>query len=381
MAFRIGDCIVRGEINNTRRNSVSGWLDFGGDEGVRIELTGNLDGDLAGKHVHFQVPPPAADRDDATEQYLDELEFRQIGVVGRMTLRMVRVPRGSVEEFLVRSKLGEPPPIDEKPCLYLEWFSQNGRVVAEIVDPEIQCGTSPDESDEGKDAADTDGDSVAAEPLPDADNVGGPEIVGFAANEHGYIEEIPFGDELQQGAEREDDDTYQLFDPDLERQLGESNREHDDPPYSDDEPSGRRSWDEVIPGIDDQTKRMYEEWDEVVYGEKDEPLATLFDPPLSLKQPDQLASEAEAEEALAVLLARLALHGVTLDMCEHFSALDAYRYMLEDILPEAQIHPRLPDTGFIQHYSTWENCPVCEAEFEADWERRNKDDQADSPPA
>ena len=117
--------------------------------------------------------------------------------------------------------------------------------------------------------------------------------------------------------------------------------------------------------------------DEVVDGDKDEPLATLFDPPLSLKCPDQITDEAEAATLLGVLLARLALHGVALDMCEHYTALDAYRLLLEEILPQANIHPQLLSTGFIQHYSTWEYCPKCEAEFETEYERRHKNDDAE----
>ena len=75
-----------------------------------------------------------------------------------------------------------------------------------------------------------------------------------------------------------------------------------------------------------------------------------------------------------VLLTRLALHGVALDMCEHYTALDSYRLLIEEILPEAQIHPQLCSTGFIQHYATWEHCAVCAAEFDAEYERRNEDD-------
>ncbi|MEK6249446.1 MAG: hypothetical protein N2C12_14790, partial [Planctomycetales bacterium] len=143
---------------------------------------------------------------------------------------------------------------------------------------------------------------------------------------------------------------------------------------SDDRPSGPREWEDVIPGIDEETKRMYQQWDEVVYGEKDEPLSTLFDPPLALKKPDQICNEEEAQQLLDILLARLAMHCVSLDMCKHFTALDAYRLLIDELLPEAQIHPALITTGFVQHYSTWEHCPQCEAEFEAEYKEREKNE-------
>lgn len=362
MAFRIGDSVVRGELNNTRPNSVCGWLDVGGDAGIRIELTGDLDGELAGKHLRFETSRLDTQAEQPPAEYLDALELRQIGVVGSMLLRMVRVPRGPVKESYLRAKLGEPAPVDEKPCLYLEWFSQNGRVVAEIVDPVLAYGHEAAEND------------VTPEALPDAADAGGPEIVGFAMNENGEIEELPFTD--NDGLD-EDDDPYQLFPPDLEGQLHDSNHDTERATDGNDESPALRDWDEVIPGIDEETKQLYEKWDEVVHGGKNEPLATLFDPPLALKRPDQIIDETEARESLKVVLARLALHWVAVDMCEHFTARDAYRWLLEEILPDAQIHPQLPSTGFVQHYSTWEDCPQCEAEFEADWEERHGDDSSD----
>jgi len=356
MAFRIGQYIVGGEVNNASRNLVFGWLDFGDDEGIRFELVGNLDGDLAGKHIRFTAPAREWNEPEDREK-LNSLATQQIGVADTMLLRMVRVPRGPADEAYIRGKLVEPPPIDEKPCLYLEWHSQNGRVVAEIVDPDIV----EDPEDEPR------RDATAPEPLPDPidlENSAGPEIIGFRTNEAGEAEEMPFDDE------DEEDDPYALFPPDLEDQLEASSRDEDC--RSDGgqvERFGCRGWDDVIPGIDEETKRMYEQWDEVFHGEKDEPLVTLFDPPMSLPSPVELADEQAAEGPLKTLLARLALHNVAIDVCTHFTALDTYRWLIEEILPEAQIHPQLSSIGFVQHYSTWESCSECEAEFDAESEQ------------
>ena len=46
MAFRIGSHVIGGEISNQNRNSVNGWLAFGPDEGLHLNLTGNLSGEL-----------------------------------------------------------------------------------------------------------------------------------------------------------------------------------------------------------------------------------------------------------------------------------------------------------------------------------------------
>ena len=60
MAFRIHEHVIRGEIRNHKRNSVSGWLEaVPRDEElqrkyfhpgiVHLELTGNLAGELEGR--------------------------------------------------------------------------------------------------------------------------------------------------------------------------------------------------------------------------------------------------------------------------------------------------------------------------------------------
>ncbi|MBP87085.1 MAG: hypothetical protein CMJ64_10275 [Planctomycetaceae bacterium] len=368
MAWRIGDHVVSGELWNTRRNSVNGWLEFAPDEGIRLELTGNFEGELAGKHFRFKVPPSEAPTDeDDSRLNLNDLEVMQSGGVGDVLLRIVKIPRGSIKEFYLRSKMGEPTPVDEKPCLYLEWYSQNGRVVAEIVDPQLEFVTEDDEP----------APVVEPEPLPDADAMAvGPEIIAFDEDGVHHVDDLSF---LDGGPPASEDDPYQLFPSDLERQISESVT-GDGESAAFPSGSGERSWDEVIPGIDEETKQMYEQWDEIFDGEKDEPLATLFDPPMSLKRPEHIADEEEAEALVKGLLTRLATYSIALDMCEHFTALDAYRLLVDEILSDAHIHPNLTGTGFVQHYSTWEHCPTCEAEFDAEWEQRKKEKQNEDGP-
>ncbi|QDU27886.1 hypothetical protein ETAA8_29770 [Anatilimnocola aggregata] len=354
MAFQIGKFIVRGELRNLRRNCVHGWLDFGNDEGIRVEITGNMSGELAGKIVRFAsgLPDEGVQEPADEREALDALQFQQIGVAERMDLS------GEGAERL----------------LHLEWFSQDGHLVIELVNPTI---VYVDEEAEKQAEADK-REAAGEEDTP-------------------RFDDIPFGGE----ADRDDpDDPYQLFPADLESQLRESTggeklaepaaAEFESDEFETDsstelealvdaelfppEKPKSRPWDEVIPGIDEKTKQMYEQWDEVFDGEKDEPIATMFDPPLLLKSPAEIADDAEADPYLKTLLARLALHCVAIDVCEHFGPLQTYRWLLEEILPEAQIHPNLKPTGFIRHYATYESCPQCDAEFEERWEREHKDD-------
>ncbi|HBE71770.1 MAG TPA: hypothetical protein DDW52_26805, partial [Planctomycetaceae bacterium] len=61
MLLDIGKYVISGLIDNTRRNSVFGWLYFGDEVGLRVELTGNAAGVLAGRAVQLGDPndPPS----------------------------------------------------------------------------------------------------------------------------------------------------------------------------------------------------------------------------------------------------------------------------------------------------------------------------------
>jgi hypothetical protein len=136
----------------------------------------------------------------------------------------------------------------------------------------------------------------------------------------------------------------------------------------------KRSWDEVIPGIDPETKRMYEQWDEVTEGTQDVPFTEVFDPPIKIYTADQLAAltDAEAEVAFKELLSRLALLGVAVAQCEHFSHKLAYRMVAEEILPRYGVHPKLPQIGWVQHYDTSEFCRKCQEEFDRKYEEESR---------
>ncbi len=132
MAWRIHDCVKRGEIDNRERGVVTGriWLD-GLEEPLRLELQGNACADLAGCLLTFENPgetfPLPRDR---------QLVPLQQGSIGDLTAsRKVRVPDVPVAEFYRLRKAGLPAPEHMANCLYLEWFSEaNGRVVIESAD-------------------------------------------------------------------------------------------------------------------------------------------------------------------------------------------------------------------------------------------------------
>ena len=391
MALRINEYVLGGELRNTSRNSITGWIEFAPDYGVSIKLCGNFSGQFAGKHFKFRVNKPESKRipKEDLRDLVESMANQQVGVIGDVLFRQIKVPLVPVKELMLRSRLGEPAPFDIKDCLYLEWFSQDGRVVAEIIDPEFEF-------------IDHDTSSTfapVAEPIPgmdeNADNEdaepGNPDVglsvtqIQIDENGEAVIEELEIDVD-------DASDEYQLFDADIDQQIRQSLNEDSNMVETDvDDPSSepfggqladpdaakpkKKSWDEIIPGIDPETKAQYEMWDEVYGGEKDQPLMSLFDPPFQLPDPDSITTDNEAQPYLNQIIMRLAMHSVGIDLCQHLTPLTAYRMLVNDILPNAIVHPNLAATDIVEHYSAFDFCPQCEAEFEQEYEYGESEDE------
>ncbi len=401
MAHQIGDYILRGELRNTRANGVYGWLEFAPDVGVHVELTGNLRGQLSRKHIKFSTPRSKQTGKDPFEALPEEVERlvdRQIGVIGDVNLSRVRVPTIPLAEFTQLDRDQQNRFSEEKDCLYLEWYSQNGRVVAEIIDPDIEFlderqaeETEPPEFEstsnsldsgiaetylemEGRSIADAD---LAAELAGDFDDDLDSELDADEA----------FDSDDDEGSDS--DDPYGLFDPSLDRSVAEAlkppggtaeNGLHY-PLGEDGEPLKPRSWDDVIPGLDPEIKAMYEQWDEIFEGKKDEPVSYLFETPLRLPPPDRVTSDEQAQSLVVAILAQLALLSVAVDVCEHYTPQQTYHLLMTEILPTAKVHPNLAASRMVQHYSTSDHCDACDAVFDAQYnadQLNDYDEDADS---
>ena len=144
MALRLTDLVVRGEIFNTRWYSVHGWLELEGQESpIQLELTGNCCPDLAGWHIRFEsrAARNEAGSESDTSPPLAGVAWQQIGPTGTMTAaRKVKVTAPMPGRPHPRFELKGTAPQDEdwRRCLYLEWFSQNGRVLVELADPILE---------------------------------------------------------------------------------------------------------------------------------------------------------------------------------------------------------------------------------------------------
>jgi hypothetical protein len=201
----------------------------------------------------------------------------------------------------------------------------------------------------------------------------------FSQDGHVRIEllgaEILFFDHAEQALDSAEDSSI------IEEELDEEFDEEEDPYGL--FPADLRQ--RVADGLTrDQQRGEFElsEWDDDddVLGLDEQPLQSIFDPPIKL-YPSELLNDHQVEATLQVLLARLARHGVVLDMCEHFTPREAYQLMLDRILPEESIAVKLVDNGYIQHFSTHEFCPSCleQAEVEDTQCDSQAEDDGDGP--
>jgi hypothetical protein len=96
-----------------------------------------------------------------------------------------------------------------------------------------------------------------------------------------------------------------------------------------------------------------------------------------LPDPDTL-NENQAQVALRTLLTKMALYGIAFDMCAHYTALDAYRLLITEILKEERFYPQLQQTRWVQHLSSFDYCPDCSEEFECGHEEINREKESEN---
>jgi hypothetical protein len=137
MAWKITDSVVRGEIDNRLPGIIKGSLYLDGLKApVTLELEGDCDPDLAGRHLTFRNLMPAVRKE------FEGFSELQCGEAGTMTAnRMVRIPTISDDELHRCIQERKPIPTRWSESLYLEWFSDNGRVLIE--GSSFACQLSP----------------------------------------------------------------------------------------------------------------------------------------------------------------------------------------------------------------------------------------------
>lgn len=341
MTLLLGDYVVRGEIINTEPYSTHGFLELRGcDRPLVFQLTGDCTEDLRGKHVRFaatRVVDNAVFEDDG-------IAWQQVGPTSEITAnRRVRIAGTPPDDGRTHVEPELAPPFEWARCLYIEWHGQNGRVVVQIPDPLLEFVDPEDEWDNQERWSPSNVDDMyGLEPPHDEDRA--------------------FRHDDPSTSDEGDDDPYGLFPEGFESQFESEAAETDRLIGSSSNPNSADSMQEI------------ELLDELIENGEGDPIATIFDTPLRLRHPDKLEDD-ELEAELKSLLAQLALYGIAVDVCEHFSPRDTYVWLLEEIVPKECAYPELRRTQWIQHFSTSDDCAECDADFEIELD--GLEDEAD----
>ncbi len=340
MALEIGAFVLGGQVDNSRRNSVFGFLQLAEDYYLHLQLTGNAEPPLAGQGVQFSV---FAEGETATTPHPEAaslpedilaLSRRQAGVCS--SLQVEYLSEGSDEVFL-----------------RMDWFSQNGPVSMNL---RARLVTLPDDGDGSDDVE--------------------------ALSEIDFEETDPSLSDMDDD-EEDSDDPFGLFGKELMDQINPSGGDASDgDPANDSSSPGKDSWIEGPwsegpwgDGVEDwqnqedmdpETRALHAQWDEIFSGKKDQPLPYLFEKTLRLPRPDAVETDEEAWPLVVAILEQLARLSFVLDVCEHYTPLQTYRLLMEEVLQNAQVHPNLAASEIVQHYSTSDYCAECEAEFDID---------------
>lgn len=114
MAWRPTPYLVAGELDNTVRGRVTGWMYYIGLDGkVTFDLEGDFHRDIRGANIKFSGDANAGIDIEKAVSYMEIFALHQTGKVGDITAGLL--PRDYVD------------------YPYIEWYSdQNGRVVLEL---------------------------------------------------------------------------------------------------------------------------------------------------------------------------------------------------------------------------------------------------------
>jgi hypothetical protein len=346
MAIRLSNIVLAGFFMNSQRYSTHGRLLLrGGEMAVAFELTGDPSPDLRGRKFEFEVPGNDREPSDEDRRLVAQFKPFQIGPTGEMTAaRKVKVFDCSVEEFARRSELGEPPPTRWEECLYLEWFSQNGRVLIELPMSKLRFPSEYEIA--ARDRAEKE--SFAAE-MREMEERQREKGASGKSDESMEEEDIhPSSPGPNSETEENDEEEYGLIPDELGSEL---------------ERKARRT-DREIAGESEETIKMMEEtelMDEMLEHGKQTPLKEFL-ADLKLPSPAAVLTDEEADQLLKVALTKLALGGVAFHSCEHCSVREAYRIFIEEICEESGIYPQLRGTGWVQNVCASDFCKKCMGE-------------------
>jgi hypothetical protein len=344
MANRISDLVTGGALYHSRPCCFHGVLMLRGSEDpVSVCLTGSPAADLQDRAFEFNIPANDGPATDEDRRRAKAFHAQQIGATGEMTAaRETKTFDCSPEEYRRRSEEGNPPPARLETYLYLEWFSQNGRVVLEVPASHLTFLEWPEPKLSEEELAEL---LKSEEDLPDEDPSSSSAHAPEDMHEEDAEPETDFDADALPTGEAEEPEDYGLIPDELDRELARS----------------ARRLEREMSGMTEEENEALEEcelMDEMIESEEGVLIPDAVEV-LNLAAPATIATEEAAERALKTALTRLALYGIAFHVCEHCTLRDAYRIFVVKVCKRCKVYPKLRGTGWVQHFTTSDFCREC----------------------
>ena len=134
MAWRPTHLVIEGELDNSIRDKVTGWIKFYGlEKNVIFDLKGNFHRDIRGAKIKFHSEEYMEQDEKEAIEYMKSFSLTQTGNAGDITLGL---PTGKKENGELIYEYGSLP--------YFEFYSnENGRIVIELDAEQIELLTKP----------------------------------------------------------------------------------------------------------------------------------------------------------------------------------------------------------------------------------------------
>lgn len=350
MGVELQNYVYEGYFSNRYRNKVEGDLGLFRDTNdpktgerntctVRFELVGNFPAAWAGRSFKFEMPE---EFDDRLLAIPENLRTEQVGSFGTLSYSLRPVDRATNQ---VSSEAGA----ELLPVLTVEWFSQNGCMVLELVNPKMNFVDK--------------GPSIEAEIAEDCAT----SVPAGQASTNRLVSQLPTAAEIEskiKSASRHHElrSTLSALDAPIDALIDDM-----------DQRAGKLSQvaSPLSSGVPEKGKQgnvpellgKFAQWDKIFDESEEVPIRDLIAAPLRLPKPEDLQSDEEAWEALRVVLSAFALYGIAFKVCEHFTASQLYQLIISEGLDQIQVHPELSETNWVSYFDTFDLCKKCLAEI------------------
>ena len=139
MSLRLSKYIEHVQLTKVQRARIDGRLQLMNGAELELRLRGQLPWVDVGETISISASEVGRQfhPEELHAGALNRVSSRQSGVAHRISYRMALVAT-DVRQLRKEREL-DAIPTEERSCFAIEWFAQNGHMIAELIDPVVRC--------------------------------------------------------------------------------------------------------------------------------------------------------------------------------------------------------------------------------------------------